>query len=213
MRLDNIFAASQFAADLLRARFCTPARFTPPRQQPHVFFGPGVSIRVTTGSIAIDEKELLLNKAPAFNKTLPTVDILITPAELLSKTAGRAQVTTRFCRIQRNFGQQTTTVLRVFDGANNFTGSGMDRQAIINTVVLEVSKMQRADVVEDELFVGFLRANKLLLPFVTVLEERRGLAGGARAPSAPAPPPAARSPALPTTLLSTFERLAPSLAF
>ncbi len=211
IRVQNIFAAANLASDLVRAKFCTPAKFTPPRAQPHVFFGPGVSIQITTGSVSINETEFLLNKAPAFNKTLPSVNVLVTPAEFLSKTTGRASVITRFCRLQRNFGQQTTKVLRVFDGANNYTGSGLNRQAIINTVVLQISRMQRADIVEEELFIGFLRLNKLLLPFASVVQSVR--TGGVPAPAPASPAPSARSPALPTSLLSTFERLAPSLIF
>lgn len=203
----NPFAAANIAVDLLKARFCTPSKFSPPRSQGHVFLGPGLSLQITTGSVIINASEILLNKSPAYNKTLPAINVVATPAEFLSKTSGRASVSTNFCRLQRNFGQQTTRVLAVFDGDTSSSGRGLDRQAVITTIVTEVSRLQRANIVEEQLIIGFLRANKLLVPFARVVSNATNLA------PAPAPAPSTRSPALPFAQFSTFERLAPSLSF
>lgn len=206
----NLFAGLNIAQDLLKAKFCTPAKFSPPRPQGHVFFGPGLSIQITTGSVIINETELLLNKAPAYNKTLPAVNIVATPAEFVSKTSGRPSVVSNFCRFQRSFGNQTTRVLAVFDGNTTSTGKGLDRQAVITTVITEVTRLQRPDVVEEQLIIGFLRANKLLVPFARLVPANNNTT--ASTPS-PGPAPSTRSPALPASQFSTFERLAPSLSF
>lgn len=203
----NVFGAINIAADALKARFCTPAKFTPPRAQSHVVVGPGLSIQITTGSTIINETELFINKAPAFNKTLPAVNVVATPAEFLSKMSGRATVSTSFCRLQRNFGTQTTNVLAVFDGNTTATGRGLDRQAVITTIITEVSRLSQPDVVEQQIIIFFLRANRLLLPFTSLMPANTS---ATPAPS-PAPSPT-RSPAIPFTQFSTFERLAPSLA-
>jgi hypothetical protein len=144
-------------AEGLSARYCTEAKFTPKAKKPAKFTGPGFSLTFFSGSCALDEEAILLEKTKKIDCIKPGVFYTKTPANFTSKYKSAPRFVNKECKVTKTFGQPTTTVLYVFDGVDTAVANITSRVSAELRSVLGGARLGTAQVAQQlQTFLGGL---------------------------------------------------------
>ncbi|KAL3146193.1 hypothetical protein ABBQ32_002899 [Trebouxia sp. C0010 RCD-2024] len=111
---------SQAVLAAFNAEFCEEATYEAPSKKPLNFTGPSASLTFSWGNCTFNESQFLdSDSSKILNCTEPSIEYAKEPAIFTSKYQTGGTFTGKECVVEKDFGEETTQVLYVFDDASS----------------------------------------------------------------------------------------------
>ncbi|KAL6774538.1 hypothetical protein ACKKBG_A25370 [Auxenochlorella protothecoides x Auxenochlorella symbiontica] len=113
-QLENLYTTFE-------SQFCTEAEFDFGRKRPATFTGPSFDITFSTGSCSFNETVFWKTGEKELNCVEPSIEFTKEPAVFVSKRKTPITFTSKYCNVNKTFGEEETTILYSFDGSKQLS--------------------------------------------------------------------------------------------